>query len=177
MEKKVITIKGDVILDVIVYLAMAISSIALAEKMFNLLPFYVITGIDVNIEASLLVRILIPLMMGGIYFLLYSIYARYVSNALNVRMMLYDKQISPRAVKNIFNPIIIGLTLYVGLLDALFLFYPYLQVILSSILREIGVVAALAIFVQRVSKGLDKIFKPVIIYSLMWPAVLMVMLV
>lgn len=166
-----------IIWQIVTFLAMTISAIPMTEKMYNLLPFYVVTGVDLDVLLSAFFRIVMPFVMGLIYYGLYNIFVGYIANSLNARMMLYGKRITKDGVKAMFCLIFILLPLYVCLVDSIFLFFPYLRVLLLTILKEIGVIISLLFMIKRMSKGLDAMYKPVLICSMLWPAILMVVFV
>lgn len=155
---------------------MAFSSIAAATESYNLLPFYDFGEIAVDMSFSS-VQYVLPFMMAVIYYLLYRIYARMITNSVNSAMRAYSKTISIDGVRRIIDIGFIVLCIFIGIIEYMFYLFPIWSKLLKTLLKEIFVFLTILYMNKGLSKGLDKECAPLIFKALLMPSVFLVVLI
>lgn len=165
----------QIILRVAVFLAMLISSAVSTFQSFNLL-LTADYGIDMTSLYST-IRWFMPPIMAIFYYFLYRIYINILRTTLNSKMGVFDRAINTDAVRAIVDPYMIALTLYITLVNVLFMFFPLYENVLKTFLKVVGVGLVIYGVYERLNKNLEKIFRPVIFWGMQLPMILLVILV
>ena len=97
--------------------------------------------------------------------------------SLNSRMGQFNQIISIPSLREIVDPCMIGLSIYVAIIQFIFLLFPLYENVLLTILKEVGAVATMFIIHRRLNKNLDALFSPIIYWSLQFSFAVLVVLV
>ena len=157
------------------FLSMLISSFVSSFSTANLIVAFDY-GIDLSSMFSAL-RYTMPIVLALIYYGLYHVYITLMRGSLNSRMMTFQKVISQDGVRHAVDPCMACLSLYVALVQTLFLFFPLYETILLTILKELGVGVTIYMIHKRLTKNLEKPFSPIIYWGLQFSFVVLVLLV
>ena len=174
MEGNKLTTKA-IIERVVLFLAMLGSAVISTLQSFNLLVT-VDYGIDLG-GMYTFVKWITPPIMAGIYYALYYVYANLMRSTLNARMAQFDRTIPISALRELIDPAIIALSIWVALVNLLFMFFPLYKNVLLVLLKEIGAAGAIYWMYYRVQQGLDKLFRPIIFWAMQLPLIILVVLV
>ena len=174
MEENKINYKV-IILRVALFIAMLGCGFVSVFQSFNLLITYDY-GIDVaGLYQS--IKWFMPPIIAIIYYALYRVYVGLMRSALNSRMSMFGRRIDINALRNMIDPYMICLAVYVALVDVLFMLFPLYKNLLFVIVKEIGV-AIFAYFTYiRLNKNLETIYRPVVYWGLQMPLVILAVLV
>ena len=164
-----------IIMKVALFLSMLLSSFVSSFSTFNLL-ITMDYGIDLSGMYSAF-RYTLPILMALIYYGLYNVYISLMRGSLNSRMMSFEKIISQDGVRHAADPCMAFLSLYIAIVQGLFLLFPLYETVLLTILKEIGAFVAIYFIHRRLTKNLEKVFDPVIFWALQFSFVVLVLLV
>lgn len=157
------------------FASMLISSFVSSFSTFNL-----ITTLDYGIDFSGLYsafKYTMPILMAIIYYGLYNIYITLMRGSLNSRMTTFHKMISQEGVRYAVDPCMALLSLYIALVQVVFMLFPLYENVLLTILKEIGAAVAMYFIHKRLTSKLEKIFDPVIYWALQFSFIVLVLLV
>lgn len=162
-----------IIRNVVLYLSMAFSCIAVSEEAYNLLPFYDL-GVEVSFSGF---QYYFPFVMALIYYGLYTIYIKMIFNSANGRMSMYGKCLSKENVRALVDPCFILLAVLIGIVEIIFYIYPVWGKMFKTICKEICAFIVIYLMYRQLSRGLEKIYKPIIFKALLMPSILLVVLI
>ena len=174
MENKNVNVI-QIVMKTALFVSMLISSFVSSFSTFNL-----IVTMDYGIDLSSMYsafRYTMPILMAIIYYGLYHVYITLMRGSLNSRMMSFDKLISQDGVRHEVDPCVTFLTLYIAIVQGLFLLFPLYETVLLTILKEIGAGITIYFIHKRLTKNLEKVFDPVIFWALQFSFVVLVLLV
>lgn len=174
MQNDKIDVK-QILLKVALFLAMLVSSFISFISTFNLLAT-MDYGIDISSMYPIM-RYTMPIILALIYYGLYHVYISLMRGSLNSRMAQFGKVISLDGLRYLIDPCMIFLALYVAIMQVIFLLFPLYENVLLTITKEVGVIIAIYMMHSRLTKKLDKIFDPVIYWSLQFSFAVLVVLV
>ncbi len=174
MEANKVDYKG-IIIRVFLFIAMLFCGYVSMLSAYNLLASYDF-GMDVSSMYSAM-RWVMPLVSATLYYFLYRMYVGLLRTTLNSRMGVFSKLIDVLSLREIVDPRMAILALYVGLVNLLFLFYPVYRNILPTLLKEIGVGLFAYLTFKRLGKNLDKVYNPIMFWGMQLPLVILVVLV
>jgi len=142
--------------------------------------FNLIVGVEYAVEIESLystIRWLMPIIITLIYYGLYRVYINLMRSTLNSRMGMFSRIIDIKSLRNIVDPFIAILAIYVGLVNIFFMFFPVYKNVWLSIAKLVGTGICCFCIHRRLIKNLEKIFSPIIYWGLQLPFVLLVVLV
>ena len=164
-----------IITNIALLIAMLFSGVVSMLSSYNLLGSYDF-GIDVSAMYSMM-RWITPVVGMFIYYALYRVYINLMRSTLNARMGVFNKLIGIVPLREIVDPYMVGLTIYVGLVNLFFLFFPIYRNALLTICKEIGVILYAYLVYRRLGKNLDKVYYPIMFWGMQLPLILLVVLV
>ena len=174
MQNAKIEIK-QIILKIALFVAMLLSSIVSSISTFNLMAT-MNYGVDLSgLYTSM--QFVFPIILALIYYGLYNVYINLMRGSLNSRMGQFNQIISTPSLRGIVDPCMIGLSIYVAVIQFIFLLFPLYENVLLTILKEVGAVATMFIIHRRLNKNLDALFSPIIYWSLQFSFAVLVVLV
>ena len=165
----------QIILRVALFVAMLGCGVVSIFQSFNLLTTY-----DYGIDMAGMyqtIKWFMPPIIAIIYYALYRIYIGLMRSTLNSRMSIFGRMIDTNALRSMIDPYMIGLALYVALVNVLFMFFPLYKNMLFVLTKLIGVAVFVYLIYIRLNKNLEKIYRPVIFWGLQLPLVILVVLV
>ena len=174
MEENKLNYK-TVIIRVALFLAMLATAIVSTWQSFNLLVT-MDYGVDISSMYSM-VKWMTPPLIAIIYYALYRIYAGLLRSTLNARMAQFNRTITINSLRELIDPCMIVLSIWVALVNVLFMFFPLYKNILLVILKELGAAGAIFWMYQRIQRGLEKLFRPIIFWAMQMPLIILVVLV
>ncbi len=165
----------QIVIRLALFLSMLASAIISVFQSFNLL-----ITMDYGMDMSSLyssVKWFMPPIMAIIYYFLYRIYVTMIRNMLNPKMGTFNRAIDIDSLRNIVDPWIIILALYVSILNVIFMFFPLYENVLFTPLKMIGTAGVIFGMYKRLTRTLEKVLRPVVFWGMQLPLILLVILV
>lgn len=122
-------------------------------------------------------KIITPLIMTAIFFLLYHLYAKFFAYLLFNQMLVLGVEFDIKKFRVCLDSSFIFLTLAIGIGDLIFNFYPAAYNVGKILVNVFAAVIAMALFFLMYTRKLDKKFYPIVFHIMMIPAITLLLFV
>lgn len=122
-------------------------------------------------------KIIAPLIMTAIFFLLYHLYAKFFAYLLFNQMLVLGVEFDIRKFRICLDSSFIFLTLVIGIGDLIFNFYPAAYNVGKILVNVFAAVLAMALFFLTYTRKLDKKYYPIVFNIMMIPAITLLLFV
>ncbi len=164
----------QIIIRVALFLSMLGCGFVSIFQSFNLLITY-----DYGIDMAGMyqtIKWFMPPIIAVIYYFLYRIYIGLMRSTLNSRMSMFGRMINTDNLRSMIDPLMIGLAIYIALVEVLFMLFPLYKNVFFVPCKEIGVAIFAYLVYRRLNKNLEEIFRPVIFWGLQLSLVILAVL-
>ncbi len=178
-----------VILKVLLYAGMFFSLFFFGKRNFNSLfvavidPSYTdLFGISLAEYISsmgntmlLAMKIMLPAICALLFFLFYFLYARFFANLVFNQLRVFGIGFDIRKFRICLDSSMIILTVLLGIFQVIFNYYPTLDYFGNVFSPPALALISMAIFYFTYSKGLEKIYRPLLLNIMLLPTIVLVL--
>ena len=178
-----------VILKVLLYAGMFFSLFFFGKRNFNSLfvavidPSYTdLFGISLAEYISsmgntmlLAMKIMLPAICALLFFLFYFLYARFFANLVFNQLRVFGIGFDIRKFRICLDSSMIILTVLLGIFQVIFNYYPTLDYFGNVFIPPALALISMAIFYFTYSKGLEKIYRPLLLNIMLLPTIVLVL--
>ena len=123
----------------------------------------------------LAMKIMLPAICALLFFLFYFLYARFFANLVFNQLRVFGIGFDIRKFRICLDSSMIILTVLLGIFQVIFNYYPTLDYFGNVFIPPALALISMAIFYFTYSKGLEKIYRPLLLNIMLLPTIVLVL--